>query len=98
MRTEGYKKYLFNNKSNSIYFKKYLKLKITRFALSIFKINQNLKNGELAAVPYMPSYEHAWDNEMVAKELGLIDVELKWAINWIPDYYPEDKEKYKKVK
>jgi hypothetical protein len=44
----------------------------------------------------MPTYTHEWTDEMVAKELGLTDEELRWAINWIPDYYPEDAEKYAK--
>ena len=53
-------------------------------------------SGELASVPYMPTYDRPWTDEEVAAELGLTDEELAWAINWIPDYYPEDKEKYAK--
>lgn len=76
------------------YFLSFLKLKICRFAQSVYKQALRL---ELASVPYMPTYEHPWTDEDVAKELGLTDEELAWAINWIPDYYPEDKEKYKYI-
>lgn len=75
----------------------FLKTKIARFCLSIFKISANLK-GELASVPYMPTYDRPWTDEEVAAELGLTDEELAWAINWVPDGYPEDKEKYAKYK
>ena len=84
-----------NSKEELINLKMYLKLKITRFCLSIYKINQHLDSGELASVPYMPTYEKQWTDEEVATELGLTDEELRWAINWVPNYYPEDKEKYK---
>jgi hypothetical protein len=90
-----YIQFVFNTEKEMVSFKNFLKLKIVRFALSIFKVNQHIDSGELGAVPYMPTYEHEWSDEMVAKELGLTDEELTWAINWIPDYYPEDKEKYK---
>ena len=88
-------KFGFDSKFKMEYFGNFLKLKIVRFALSIYKINQHLNRGELEAVPYMPTYDHEWTDEMVAKELGLTDEELAWAINWIPDYYPEDAVKYK---
>ena len=88
-------KFPFITLDEAVNFKEYLKLKIARFCLSIYKMNGQLDRGELASVPYMPTYEHEWTDEMVAKELGLTEEELKWAINWIPDYYPEDKEKYK---
>ena len=91
-------KFPFDTNDEAINFKDYLKTKIARFCLSIYKINQQLGGGELASVPYMPTYEHPWTDEEVAAELGLTDEELTWAINWIPDYYPEDKEKYAKYK
>lgn len=88
----------FETIDEAINFKDYLKTKIARFCLSIFKVNQTLISGELAGIPYMPTYTHPWTDEDVAKELGLTDEELAWAINWIPDYYPEDAEKYAKWK
>ena len=97
--------YNFNTSIKAINFKDYLKLKITRFCLSIYKNDANIisynpsmkriKSGAIASVPYMPTYKRQWTDEEVAKELGLTDEELRWAINWIPDYYPEDAEKYK---
>jgi hypothetical protein len=94
LHTSYWLKFLFQTKEEAYNFKNYLNLKIVRFCLSIYKINQQLGSGELASVPYMPTYERPWTDEEVAKELGLTDEELAWAINWIPDYYPEDKEKY----
>ncbi len=88
----------FDNKETAYNFYEYAKTKIARFCLSIFQITQAIQNGELEAVPYMPTYTRPWTDEDVAKELGLTDEELAWAINWIPDYYPEDKEKYAKYK
>jgi hypothetical protein len=87
-------KFFFDTEVEAINFKDYLKTKIARFCLSIYKTNQHLHYGELASVPYIPTYTRPWTDEEVAKELGLTDEELAWAINWIPDYYPEDKEKY----
>ena len=76
----------------------YIQLKIVRFALSINHIGRHLFYGNLDSIPYMPTYTHPWTDEDVAKELGLTEEELAWAINWIPDYYPEDAEKYAKWK
>ena len=92
----------FETENEAVNFKDYLKLKLTRFCLSIYKITQTLNagggSGEIASVPYMPTYEKQWTDEEVAAELGLTDEELRWAINWVPDYYPEDAEKYEKFK
>lgn len=82
------------NECNNMF--NFLSLKITRFCFSINHIGRNIFYGELASVPYMPTYTRPWTDEEVATELGLTDEELAWAINWIPDYYPEDKEKYAK--
>ncbi len=98
INSNKYLKFLFDTETEMINFKDYLKTKIARFCLSIYKINQHTDSGELASVPCMPTYTRPWTDEDVAKELGLTDEELAWAINWIPDYYPEDKEKYAKYK
>ena len=92
------KQWVFETYNEKKYFYQFLKLKITRFMFSIYSTERAMIYGELASVPYMPTYEHEWTDEMVAKELGLTDEELKWAINWIPDYYPGDAEKYIKYK
>ena len=86
--------FFFDTEVEAINFKDYLKTKIARFCLSIYKINQNLGSGAIASVPYMPDYTRPWSDEDIAQELGLTTEELVWAINWIPDYYPEDAEKY----
>jgi len=97
-KTKYLLKFGFDNESEAINFKDYLKTKIARFCLSIYKINQHLDRGELASVPYIPTYTRPWTDEDVAKELGLTEEELAWAINWIEDFYPEDAEKYKNWK
>lgn len=86
-------KYSFVCNTDAANFVSYLLLKLTRFCLSVHKFNNDVI---LSSVPYMPTYTHEWTDEMVAKELGLTDEELKWAINWIPDYYPEDAGMYAK--
>lgn len=87
-------KYYFDTRQELFSFKNYLKLKLSRFCLSIFKLNQQLccnGSNEIESIPYMPTYEHNWSDKDVANEIGLTDEELEWAINWIPNYYPEDK-------
>jgi len=91
-------KFLFDTETEAINFKDYLKTKIARFCLSIYKINQHIDSGELGSVPYLPTYTRPWTDEDVAKEIGLTEEELTWAINWIEDFYPKDPEKYKKWK
>jgi hypothetical protein len=92
------KRIITDSQQSMINLKDYLKTKIARFCLSIYKINQKLDSGELASVPYMPTYDRPWTDEEVAAELGLTDEELAWAINWVPDYYQDDAEKYTKYK
>ena len=92
----------FITKEEAENFLDFLKLKVIRFCLSIYKLTQNLNagsgfgSGEIASVPYMPDYSKPWTDQDVAAEIGLTEEELKWAINWIPNYYPEDEEKYEK--
>ena len=93
--TKYWHKFQFEKLNETENFRRYLNLKIVRFCLSIFKHGMHFK---LESTPYMPTYEHEWTDEMVAEKLGLTDEELKWAINWVPDFYPEDKEKYSKFK
>lgn len=86
----------FDTNIESHNFLRYLQLKLIRFCLSIYQLNYHLNTKELLSVPYMPTYTHEWTDEMVAKELGLTDEELRWAINWIRDFYSDDPELYKK--
>lgn len=66
----------------------YLKTPFARFCLSILKNNANLHRGELAGVPYLPSYKTAWTDEKIAKEIGGI-TKAEWAFisKVIPAYY-----------
>ena len=43
-------------------------------------------------------FSKSWSDEEVAKELGITNEELLWIIDQLPDYYPEDKEKYEQLK
>ena len=88
--TRYFLKFLFDTEIEATNFKDYLKTKMARFCLSIYKINQHIDSGELGSVPYLPTYTRSWSNEDVAKEIGLTEEELAWAINWIEDFYPED--------
>lgn len=85
-------KAIFDNENECKNFYNYLKLKIVRFYYDIYKYDGSMN----LSFPVMPTYTHTWTDEDVAKELGLTSEELAWAINWIPDYYPEDAEKYRK--
>jgi uncharacterized protein YutD len=91
-------KLYFSTKKEKNNFENFLRTKPIRFCLSIYKMGRNLNSGELASVPYLPTYEHAWTDEQIGEVLGWTDKELAWAINQIYDYYPEDAEKYAKYK
>lgn len=91
-RVKYWQKFNFDTEKECEHFVSYLILKLPRFCLSIYKINQHQDSGELASVPYMPTYEHSWTNKTVAEELGLTEEELMWAIKWVPNYYKEDYE------
>ena len=92
--TEYKLKYFFDTKEEAINFKEYLKSKITRACLSIFKANISLHGG-LGSVPYLPTYTHPWSDEEIAKELGLTKEEVEWAYKNIQNYYQEDYAKSK---
>ena len=66
----------------------YLKTPFSRFCLSILKQNNHLNAGELAGVPYMPTYMHIWSDVQISEELGGI-TEAEWAFinKVIPKYY-----------
>lgn len=85
--TRYFMKVLFETKEEAINFREYLKLQISCFCLSIYKLNQHLDAGELQAVPFMPSYKSRWSNELVAKEIGLSHEEIQWILDWLPPYY-----------
>jgi hypothetical protein len=89
-------KFGFTNEIEMLNFKNYLKNKFTRFCLSIYKIGRNVHQGELASVPWL-DFSRSWSDEECAKELGITDEELLWAIKWIYDCYPEDAEIYRKL-
>ena len=82
--------FLFYNKTEAINCRDYMMLKLVRFCLSVYKMNEDLRSAALASVPYMPTYDKPWTNEEVAKEIGLTDEELQWCLDKIPNYYPED--------
>jgi hypothetical protein len=85
-------KFLFESEIEATNFRDFLKLKLVRFCLSLYKINQHCDSGELKAVPFMCSYNVRWTNDSIAKELELTKEELKYAVMWVPNYYDEDGE------
>ncbi len=85
---DGWRIHQFETKDEAYNFYTYLKLKITRFCMSINKWSFSI---EVSSIPYLPTYTKQWTNESVAEEIGLTKEELEWCINWIPNYYPEEK-------
>lgn len=88
--TRYWLKFLFDTENEAINFKDYLKTKMSRFCLSIYKINQHLDSGELLSVPNLPTYKQKWTDKMISDELNLTNEELEWCLNWIPNYYDFD--------
>ena len=96
MTTEYPIKFGFNTEAEMINFKNFLKLKLTRFCLSIYKIGRNVHQGELKSVPWL-DFSRSWTDEETAKEIGITGEELLWTIQWILDCYPEDVETYRNL-
>jgi hypothetical protein len=92
MSTRYHLKFPFLLRNEALNFREYLKLKVVRFCLSLYKINQHCDSGELKAVPFMSTYMHPWSNYQVAQELELTTEELDYMINWVPNYYDNDHE------
>lgn len=64
----------------------FLTLFITRFCLSVLKINKNNHRKEFDFIPLV-SFDKIWTEEMLQKELGITDDELCVITSSIPDYY-----------
>ena len=75
----------FDNKNESTEFLRYLRSKYVRFGLSIYKVNQNLKNKELTSVPFLKSYKN-YSDEFLIKELKLTKDEIKFIEKEMPIY------------
>lgn len=69
---------------DSIY--SFLTLFITRFCLSLLKINKNNHRKEFDFIPLVP-FDRLWTEEMLQKELGITDYELNIITSSIPNYY-----------
>ena len=65
----------------------YLKSDFARLALSIFKTSANIHSGELASVPYLPSYSTSWTKARLTKLFNITDKEWAFIEKVIPKYY-----------
>ena len=77
----------FKTKEEAEHFIAYLKTNFARFCLSILKGNGNLHRGELAAVPYLPSYKEAWTDERLYTFFKVTKAEQAFIKKVIPTYY-----------
>jgi hypothetical protein len=64
----------------------FLTLFITRFCLSVLKINKNNHRNEFDFIPLVP-FDRIWTDEMLQAELNITDNELNVITSYIPDYY-----------
>jgi 5S rRNA maturation endonuclease (ribonuclease M5) len=67
----------------------YLLTKFARFAVSIYKINQNLHRGELKAVPYM-DFSQEWTDEKLFDYFQLTQEERDFINTYIQNWYERD--------
>ena len=77
----------FKTKEEAEHFIAYLKTFFARFCLSILKNNANLHRGELASVPYLPSYKEAWTDEKLYAFFKVSKAEQTFIKKVIPAYY-----------
>jgi hypothetical protein len=71
-------------------FLNYIKTDFARFCLSILKNNGNLRNGELALIPWL-DFAQEWSDEKLYKQFGLTQVEINFIEKIIPKYYGNEK-------
>jgi len=64
----------------------YLKSRLARFCLSIFKVNKNIHRGELAIIPWL-DFKKKWTDEELCVEFNLTKEEKDFIYNNIPVYY-----------
>ena len=84
-----------NSEDEALNLYNYFKTKFARFCFSFYQSNNALIN----FIHYIPkfNFDKSYTDEQYAKALGITDEELLWMIQQIPNYYPEDEEKYKKL-
>jgi hypothetical protein len=76
----------FETKKEALNCFKYLLTKFARFAVSIYKLNQNLHRGELKGVPYM-DFNQKWDDEKLFEYFKLDPEEIDFINEYIQDWY-----------
>jgi hypothetical protein len=79
----------FNTFDNAYNTSRFLLTKFARFALSINKINQELRSKELTSVPYMDP-NILWTDEMLFDYFELTQEERDYINTFIPNYYEID--------
>lgn len=78
--------YFFKTRSEGENFLLYLKQKISRFVVSIYKVNQHLDSGELSLLPYL-DFTKKWTDVELKREFEITDREYEFIDSVIPDYY-----------
>ena len=76
--------YISDKEKNSLI--SYLKSFIFRYCLSIYKTNLNTDISKFPMTPLIP-FDRIWDDQMLAKEIGISKLELDVIMKIIPDYY-----------
>jgi site-specific DNA-methyltransferase (adenine-specific) len=72
------------NESNN--FINYLRSRVCRFALSIYKNNSQLDRGEMGLIPYL-DFTQEWTDEKLYQEFNLTEEEINFINTHIPKYY-----------
>ena len=83
-------KFLFKSYNEATNFKNFLKLKVLRFIIGMYKYDQHVYKSLFKHIPLMPTYLRSWNNNEVAEELGLTRKEIEWILQNVPNYYDED--------
>ncbi len=74
----------------------YLLTKFARFCVSLTKVENDFTIRVLRTLPYL-DFSEKWDDEKLFKYFEFTDEEIKYIINYIPNWYEEDFKKYPKL-
>lgn len=77
------------DKKSAINMFEYFKTKFVRFAISIYKFNQDIHRGELMAVPYM-DFSQEWTDEKLFDYFELTEEERDFINTYIQNWYERD--------
>ena len=75
-------KFGFESIEEATNFFNYLKTDFAKFALSLYKINRNVHQGEMKSVPWL-DFSRSWTNEECEEFADFTEEEKKWYRNWL---------------